>query len=182
MRDAKPGTIFLEDYQPPAYLIDSTELSFELHEDHAIVNSRLTVRRNTAAQEGAGLYLHGQDLELLALAIDGRSLSADEYSLGAESLEIASVPASFELTCTTRIRPQDNTSLEGLYKSRTMFCTQCEAEGFRKITYYPGSSRCDVGVHRDHRRRQRTLPGAVEQRQLATTGRVCARAAACDLA
>ena len=137
MRDAKPGTIFLEDYQPPAYLIDSTELSFELHEDHAIVNSRLTVRRNTAAQEGAGLYLHGQDLELLALAIDGRSLSADEYSLGAESLEVASVPANFELTCTTRIRPQDNTSLEGLYKSRTMFCTQCEAEGFRKITYYP---------------------------------------------
>ena len=136
MRDAKPGTIFLEDYTPPAYLIDATELSFELFEDHALVHSSLTVRRNPVVEEGAPLTLHGQDLELLSLTIDGRSLAADEYEVGAESLEIATVPASFELRCSTRIKPQDNTSLEGLYKSRTMFCTQCEAEGFRKITYY----------------------------------------------
>ncbi|MEP1472422.1 MAG: aminopeptidase N [Halieaceae bacterium] len=136
MRDAKPGAIFLEDYTPPAFLIDTTELSFELYEDHALVHSKLTVRCNPAVEQGAPLTLHGQDLELLALTVDGRSLTEDEYNVGAESLEIITVPASFELRCTTRIKPQDNTSLEGLYKSRTMFCTQCEAEGFRKITYY----------------------------------------------
>lgn len=136
MRDAKPGTIFLEDYQPPAYLIDSTELAFELHEDHAIVRSRLTVSRNELAAEDAPLLLHGQELELLDIAIDDRSLSEGEYTVGTETLEISSVPAGFVLSCSTRIRPQDNTSLEGLYKSRTMFCTQCEAEGFRKITYF----------------------------------------------
>ncbi len=136
MRDAKPGTIFLEDYQPPAYLIDSTELDFDLHEDYAIVRSRLTVRRNDATIEGAPLLLHGQELELIDIAIDDRSLAESEYRAGGETLEIFSVPTEFILSCSTRIRPQDNTSLEGLYKSRTLFCTQCEAEGFRKITYY----------------------------------------------
>ncbi|MEP5766513.1 MAG: aminopeptidase N [Halieaceae bacterium] len=136
MRDAQPSAIYLKDYQPPAYLIDATRLEFELHEDHAVVRSRLSLRRNPAADQSAPLELHGQELELLQLEIDGRALAESEYSVGPESLHIAESPAEFELYCVTRIQPQDNTSLEGLYKSRTMFCTQCEAEGFRKITYY----------------------------------------------
>jgi aminopeptidase N len=136
MRDAKPGTIFLKDYQPPAYYISRTELDFELHEDHTLVKSRLHLWRNPEAADNAPLVLHGQELELLEVLLDGEPLGSDDYKLGAESLEVSEVPEQFTLACVTRIKPQENTSLEGLYKSRIMFCTQCEAEGFRKITYY----------------------------------------------
>jgi len=136
MRDAQPRTIYLKDYQPPGYLISNTSLEFDLYEDYTLVDSRLALRRNPDAPASATLELHGQELELLALEIDGRALQPSEYTVSADSLKIHECPASFELRCQTRIKPQDNTSLEGLYKSRTMFCTQCEAEGFRKITYY----------------------------------------------
>ena len=135
MKDAKPGTVYLKDYQRPPYLINRTELHFELHEDCAVVSSRLHLLRDGSVATGTSLELHGQGLELMALAIDGIELSADEYSVSAESLLIHCVPEQCVLACKTRIKPQENTSLEGLYKSRTMFCTQCEAEGFRKITY-----------------------------------------------
>lgn len=136
MRDAQPSAIYLSDYKPPAYIIEETHLDFSLAEDHALVDARLKLRRNPEAEPGGPLELDGVDLELLRLGIDGRELSGDEYSIAGETLQLASPPEEFELQCLTRIRPQDNSSLEGLYKSRTMFCTQCEAEGFRKITYY----------------------------------------------
>ena len=136
MRDAKPGTIFLNDYQPPAYLISRTELDFELYEDHALVHSTLFMFRNPEGAADSELVLHGQDFTLMSVKLDGATLPEEAYQIGDQSLTIAVVPAQFTLQCTTRIQPQDNTSLEGLYKSRTMFCTQCEAEGFRKITYY----------------------------------------------
>ena len=137
MRDAKPGAIYLKDYQPPAYRVEHTELHFDLHEDCALVDARLHLRRNDYAAPTDRLQLHGAGLELLAIALDGEALPAARYSLTDEGLEIADVPASFVLECTTRLRPQDNTALEGLYKSHAMFCTQCEAHGFRRITYYP---------------------------------------------
>ncbi|TXS92789.1 aminopeptidase N [Parahaliea maris] len=136
MRDARPSAIYLKDYRPPAFLIQRTRLAFDLYEDHALVAATLHIRRNPAAEPGEALVLHGQELELLSIALDGRELAGQEYSLTDDTLQVASVPDQFTLTTRTRIRPQDNTSLEGLYKSRTMFCTQCEAEGFRKITYY----------------------------------------------
>jgi aminopeptidase N len=137
MRDAQASTVYLKDYQAPAFFIDETHLSFYLYDDHARVESRLCVRRNPQAARDAILVLHGQELELLELAVDGRVLDAADYQANQEQLSISvAMPDSFELRCVTRILPQDNTSLEGLYKSRTMFCTQCEAEGFRKITYY----------------------------------------------
>ncbi|RNL63497.1 aminopeptidase N [Zhongshania marina] len=137
MRDAQPSTIYLSDYRVPEFLIDSTSLSFELGEASSIVRSVLELRRNPESDiQDAPLQLHGTELELISLAIDGRRLGDDEWSQSGEQLTIANVPASFSLRCETRIRPQDNTSLEGLYKSSGMFCTQCEAEGFRKITYY----------------------------------------------
>ncbi|HET8710270.1 MAG TPA: aminopeptidase N [Spongiibacteraceae bacterium] len=137
MRDAQPKTIRLKDYRAPDFLIDSTELRFELFEDKTLVHSHLAMRRNPAAENNtAPLCLDGQELLLRAVRIDGRELAADEYVLDGEQLVIASVPAQFVFECVTEIAPQKNTSLEGLYKSRTMFCTQCEAEGFRKITYF----------------------------------------------
>jgi aminopeptidase N len=136
MQDNKPGTIYLKDYQPPAYLIDQTDLSFDLQEDFVLVTAHLHLRRNPETPNAAALVLQGQELELLALALDGRALSPAEYQIEVDTLAVNAVPDQFVLTSTTRIRPQNNTSLEGLYKSRAMFCTQCEAEGFRKITYY----------------------------------------------
>ncbi|NCF18627.1 MAG: aminopeptidase N, partial [Haliea sp.] len=136
MRDAQPGTVYLKDYRPPAYLINRTELHFDLYEDHALVTSRLHMLRSSESEGIAGLELHGQDLELKSVAVDGAVLPPTEYQVTSDKLVVRSVPEQFVLSCVTRIRPQDNTSLEGLYKSRTMFCTQCEAEGFRKITYY----------------------------------------------
>ena len=137
MRDAEPRATFLKDYRVPPFLIDTTRLTFELGEDSTIVTSRLQLRRNPEyGSSGQPLVLDGQQLLLKRVAIDGEELSASRYVIGSESLTIASVPDAFEFECITEIRPQENTSLEGLYKSRTMFCTQCEAEGFRKITYY----------------------------------------------
>jgi aminopeptidase N len=136
MRDASPGTIYLKDYVPPDYLIEKTELHFELGEESTLVHAVLHVQRNEHVSSEAALILHGQELELLSLCIDDRALESGEFEQGLESLTVPGVPAQFELRSTTRIYPQDNTSLEGLYKSRTMYCTQCEAEGFRKITYY----------------------------------------------
>ena len=137
MRDAQAGTIYLKDYRVPDYLIDTTELRFELHEDHTVVRSRLALRRNPDADDGpAPLVLDGSELELRGLRIDGRELKSADYLREAEQLVIASVPSQFVLECETVIHPERNTSLEGLYKSSAMFCTQCEAEGFRKFTYY----------------------------------------------
>ena len=137
MKDAQPKAIYLKDYQPPAYLIEETHLHFDLSETETLVKSRLLIHRNPHfGSEGGPLLLHGADLELLSIAIDGQLLKSDDYKISGETLEIPAVPAKFELSCETRIEPQNNTSLEGLYKSHTMFCTQCEAEGFRKITYF----------------------------------------------
>jgi aminopeptidase N len=136
MRDAQPRTIYLKDYRPPDYFIDETRLDFDLHEDHALVDSRLRLRKNPGAGEVTALELHGENLELLQLEIDGDPVDPSRYQVTPENLRIEDCPDRFELRCLTRIEPQNNTSLEGLYKSRTLFCTQCEAEGFRKITYY----------------------------------------------
>ena len=137
MRDAQPQAIYLQDYRAPDYWLDATELEFDLHEDHTRVDSRLTFRRNSAAAADAPLLLNGQGLELLSIHLNGKLLDAQDYQLGDESLTIASVPAEFVLEIAVRIDPAANTALEGLYRSGGMYCTQCEAEGFRRITYYP---------------------------------------------
>lgn len=134
MRDAAPQAIFLKDYQAPDFAILSTELEFDLYEDHTIVRSNLRFKRTNS--KNTPLRLHGQDIELIDVQLDEQPLDSSNYVITEESLEISSVPDEFVLSCTTKIKPQENTSLEGLYKSNKMFCTQCEAEGFRKITYY----------------------------------------------
>ena len=137
MRTEQPKVIHLKDYQVPAYLIDETHLTFELYEDRTLVHAQLVMRRNPEA--GAGLpplELHGQDLELLSLSLNDRELGAGDYQVGAETLTLQPDSASFTLDSSVVIHPETNTALEGLYKSGKMFCTQCEAEGFRKITWY----------------------------------------------
>ena len=109
---------------------------FHLHEDHVIVSSRIHLLRISSLAHNTSLTLNGEEMELLSVSVDGRELEEHEYSVSAESLVIHAVPEQCVLACKTRIRPQENTSLSGLYQSRSLFCTQCEAEGFRRITYY----------------------------------------------
>jgi aminopeptidase N len=133
-----PKPIYLKDYTPPAYLIERVELRFELGEEHTLVHSHLWVVRNPhiAFSHAYPLILDGQQLELVALRLNGVSLEPTQYTLDTEHLTLPLVPDTCELEITTRIYPQTNTSLEGLYQSSGNFCTQCEAEGFRKITYF----------------------------------------------
>jgi len=135
MKDAQPSAKYLKDYTPPAFTIKSTRLDFNLFDEYTEVTAILTLER-TASGSQQPLVLDGQDLELKSLHINGDLLAESAYTIAEESLTITEVPDTFELRCVTHIRPHLNSSLEGLYKSRTMYCTQCEAEGFRKITYY----------------------------------------------
>ena len=137
-RDLSPHQpIRLADYRPPAFVIDTVDLVFELGEEKTSVKARLAVRRNPAAAErDAALKLDGKELELVSLALDGQSLGPNRYQRDAESLTIPGVPDAFALDIETRIEPQNNTVLAGLYKSGGNFCTQCEPEGFRRITYF----------------------------------------------
>ncbi|MYM62458.1 aminopeptidase N [Pseudomaricurvus sp. HS19] len=136
-RDSQPQTIYLKNYKVPDFLIDETHLDVDLQPSATRVNSRLVMRRNPAAADPAApLLLSGQEMKLLGISLDGRELNEGEYELSDETLLLPNVQDRFELCVSVQIDPAANTSLEGLYKSRTMFCTQCEAEGFRKITYY----------------------------------------------
>ena len=137
MRTEQPKMIYLKDYQAPEYLIDETHLTFELFEDHSLVHAQLRMRRNP--DRGAGLpplVLDGQQLELLSITLDDVELSAEDYQLTDSQLTLHPQREQFVLDTSVKIHPETNTALEGLYKSGSMFCTQCEAEGFRKITYY----------------------------------------------
>ena len=139
MRDAAPQTIYLKDYTVPEYLIDSIALDFELDETQTLVRSQLNIRRNPSSQNSAvSLELLGEELELISISLDGVSLPAEAYEIGPEALIIHQVPQTqaFVIAIENRIHPSANTALEGLYLSNTMLCTQCEAQGFRKITWF----------------------------------------------
>jgi aminopeptidase N len=133
MRDAEAVTIRLADYRPPDYQIDEIALVFSLEPEATLVAARSHVRR--CASEPAPLILDGERLELQSVAIDGTPLGAEQYALQPGKMIIHAPPASFILDIVTRINPKGNTQLEGLYMSGGRFCTQCEAEGFRAITY-----------------------------------------------
>jgi aminopeptidase N len=135
---APPQPVRLADYQPPAFLIDAVDLVFELGAAETRVKSRLQVRRNPQASDAtASLRLDGEELALLSLALDGEALGANRYRLPSEGgLILDDVPDTFTLDIETRIAPESNTALSGLYMSGGNFCTQCEPEGFRRITYF----------------------------------------------
>lgn len=134
---AIPHAIRREDYAPPPYLIETVDLSFAIGERLVEVHSDLHIRPNPAVPAGSPLNLDGQDLETRWLQLNGKPLEADDYRIEGERLIIHSVPNQpFTLSSLVVLDPAANTALEGLYQSGGMLCTQCEAEGFRRITWY----------------------------------------------
>ncbi|MFH1810182.1 MAG: aminopeptidase N [Pseudomonadota bacterium] len=136
MTDSPSRAVQRLDYTPPSFLIDTVQLGFELDEPVTTVHATLALRRNPQASRAEDLVLHGHKLVLVRLLLDGVELPAERVTIDEESLCVQGVPDSFALEITTHIRPGENKSLEGLYTSSGNFCTQCEPEGFRSITYF----------------------------------------------
>ncbi len=134
-----PKVIHLKDYQVPPYLVDDVFLDFNLFDDHAAITSKVEYRLNPASKSGETLILNGKDLELVSIHMNDTLVGEDQYDIFGEELHL-SIPAAnqneFVLTIETKSNPHDNKSMEGLYCSRGMFCTQMEAQGFRKVTYF----------------------------------------------
>nr|WP_317199344.1 aminopeptidase N [uncultured Psychrobacter sp.] len=133
----EPSKIHLKDYKRPSFDVETVNLDIQLFDEHATVESTLVMNRQTEGD----LVLYGEDVELLTIELDGEVLATERYSINNGKLTITDAPDSLSLHIKVRIHPQTNTALEGLYiagtGSETMFVTQCEPEGFRKITYYP---------------------------------------------
>jgi aminopeptidase N len=150
MKPEAPRAIRLKDYAPSAFLIDSVNLDFVLDPTRTKVRARTKFRANPAVQGPAvkgpigkiGLSSHqlrldGEGLEMEAISIDGRALEASEYSVDDASLTLLAPPDKpFTLEISTVINPESNKALQGLYRSKGIYCTQCEAQGFRRITYF----------------------------------------------
>ena len=135
MNATEPAAVRLADYAPPPFLVDRVGLDFELDETRTVVRTRLEVRRNPAAARAADLVLDGHGLETRAVRIDGEAVTGNRVEIAAETLTLRDAPDAFVLDTEVAIRPGENKSLEGLYASSGNLCTQCEAEGFRKITW-----------------------------------------------
>ncbi len=136
MRTDTAVAIHRQDYQPPAYLVESIDIGFDLDPGQTRVAARSTLQRNPGSKQRE-LILHGDSLQLVALRMNGKALTKREYSLRTGTLRIPNAPDHVVLEIETLIEPEKNTSLMGLYVSNGNFFTQCEAEGFRKITYFP---------------------------------------------
>lgn len=126
--------IRLDDYTPPDFLIDTVDLTFELVPSQTHVRSQMKIRRN--GEHDHALVLNGEDMTLLGVQVDGRMLTEDQFVLTETTLTIPDVPDVAHVVIENRIDPASNTALEGLYQSAGNFCTQCEPEGFRRITYF----------------------------------------------
>lgn len=126
-------TIYLNDYQPYAFTIHAATLNFDLYDDHALVSNTMQLQRVHTGE----LRLDGDALELISIHLNDVLLPVDAYHLDANCLIIPACPDQCTLTIVTKIYPQNNTQLSGLYRSNQLFCTQCEAEGFRRITFFP---------------------------------------------
>lgn len=134
---AQPNRIYLKDYTPPDYLIDSVFLAFDLHETQTKVHSEIKFRKNPKSiSDGSVLFLNGLNLKLVSIAINGAALDSSKYQITDNGLKLLKPTAEFTLSTTVEINPEANLACEGLYISQGIFCTQCEAESFRKITYY----------------------------------------------
>ncbi|WP_036286398.1 aminopeptidase N [Methylocystis sp. ATCC 49242] len=137
MRHPSNVAVRLVDYRPADFLIDAVDLDIALHRTATKVVARLSLRRNPKGAAGAPLTLDGDDLALLGVKLDGRALGPAEYTATPDSLTVLSVPdAPFTLEIETEVNPSANTQLSGLYRSGSAYCTQCEAEGFRRISYF----------------------------------------------
>ena len=136
MRTDSPQTIFRKDYTPPSYLVETVELGFDLDPACTIVANRVQLRHNPDSKSH-DLVLHGEAIELVALRMNGVALNPGQYIIGNNTLTIRNAPVNVLLEIETTCAPVENTTLSGLYTSGSGFYTQCEAEGFRRITYFP---------------------------------------------
>ena len=137
MRNPPPQAVRLSDYLPPDFLIDRVDLDISLHMTQTRVASRLALRRNPKGRPDAPLILDGDGLALRGVKLDSRALAPSEFEIGPESMTLRAPPSRpFTLEIETLVDPSANTRLEGLYRSGSAYCTQCEAEGFRRITYF----------------------------------------------
>ena len=160
-RDAAP--VRLEDYRSPDFIIETVDLTFQLDPAATMVTAKLAMRPQGSARE---LALDGDELDLVSVALDGARLPPDRFVATPERLAIRDVPAGpFTLEMVTRLNPTANTKLMGLFRSSGTYCTQCEAEGFRRITYFLDRPDVLVGLHDPHRGAARRGPGAPVQRQ-----------------
>ncbi len=137
MKNNSPKTTYLKDYKPPPFLVDKVDLEIDLGEECSTVKARICFRSNPAFEVNNNtLVLDGQNMKLQEIRLDNMQINQDQYSVDESHLTVKNVPKKFELETEVIIQPQNNTELEGLYKSGEIFCTQCESEGFRKITYF----------------------------------------------
>ena len=127
---------YLKDYTVSNFLIKNVYLAFHLEEEYALVKSTISFYKNPESNADNTLMLHWEELELVSVMLDGKKLSDQEYNIADDKLVLKNMPDSFELEITTKNKPQENTQLMWLYKSSGIFCTQCESEGFRRITYF----------------------------------------------
>jgi aminopeptidase N len=141
------AAVLRTDYKPYPWVLDAVRLDFDIGAEATVVRSELDFSRNPAAEPSGQIRLNGQAMELLRVALDGRQLGQDEFRLSQDHLLIENAPEKGKLSIEVRIRPYENTALEGLYPSGAFLLTQCEAEGFRKITYFP--DRPDVMMRYD---------------------------------
>lgn len=129
--------IHLKDYKAPDFKIETIDLEVDLNDELTTVTSTIKVIRNKAANNpNSNLILNGEELKLVSVHLNDNELDNSKYKVTKDNLEILNSPDEFNLKIVNTIKPQENTSLSGLYKSDDMYCTQCEAEGFRRITYY----------------------------------------------
>ena len=135
LREGLPGTIYRKDYTAPEFAVTTVDLLVQIMPGRTEVTATLEMVRQGTGQ--GGLRLDGEQLSLQWVEVDGTRLTEDDYTVGDTELAIASVPDRFSLRTCVTICPEENTSLEGFYRSQSAYCTQCEAEGFRKITYFP---------------------------------------------
>ena len=133
--DQQAKTIYLKDYQQPDFWIERVDLTFELEEEQTRVISTLQLKKHENSSVSS-LVLMGECLELGLVKIDDAVIDSDRYEVTETTLTVLDVVDVFTLEIETFLKPQENFSLEGLYKSSGNYCTQCEAEGFRKITYF----------------------------------------------
>jgi aminopeptidase N len=138
MKKGSPSQMtYRKDFKPYGWDLDRVRLRFDIEENATRVKTEIQVRRSASSSQPQDLVLDGQEMELLAVELDGRALEPGDYSVTHDRLVIHSAPHEFTLSTTVLIRPAENTALEGLYPSGDFLLTQCEAEGFRKITYFP---------------------------------------------
>ncbi len=139
MRTDTGQIVHLADYRPTDFVLERVDLTFELDPTNTKVEARLIFHRREGVDPALPLVLDGDELSLSGLLLDQNAVPADQYDAAADQLVVRGLPAEtpFELTITTYINPEANTQLMGLYRTNGIYCTQCEAEGFRRITYFP---------------------------------------------